>query len=103
MIAISFNQKYEDRVSIFFKNSRLRQIGIEYSFEEEPSNIDQTKKAYWLIKPMHNKQINIVLSTLKELKIIMGIDDLQFCYCYSKKEYFSQYSPDTGIIPWFEV
>lgn len=103
MIAIKFNAIYEDRVSIYFKTLNLKEKGIEYGFEESPSDFEDRFSAYWLIEPRHNKQINIILSALKELKNIMGVEDLMFCYCFSKKEFFTQYTLEAGLIPWFNI
>ena len=102
MIAIAFEPKYEDRVSLFFKHIDLKGKGIEFDFMESPDNLDYSL-AYWLIKPMHNKHINYVLSSLREMKSIMGIEDLTFSYCSSVKEFYTQYNIGYGLTPWFKV
>ena len=103
MIAIRFNPKFEDRVSIFFRQSKEFKR-IEYSFEEDPFVFGSEKElCYWILKPIDNKQINAILSELKDMKCIMGIEDLMFSYCFSMKEYFRQYDDQSRNIPWFDV
>lgn len=102
MIAIAFESKYEDRVSLFFRHIDLKNKGIEYDFMDSPSDLEPTL-AYWIIKPRHNKHINYILSSLKEMKSIMGIDGLTFSYCSSVKEFYTQYNIEHGLTPWFEV
>lgn len=102
MIAISFSPIYEDRVSMFLKHSNFTKMGIDFSFEEEPGNLSKDR-CYWLIKPKLNKHINYIFSLLREMKNIMGVEDLEFCYCSSMKEYFNQYNPLCGSINWFRI
>lgn len=104
MIAISFSPIYEDRVSIFFKNSNLKALGITYEFKDTPSGMDE-RKCYWIIKYQHSRQVNEILSSLREMKNIMGIDDIEFSYYYNMKEYYTQYTDlYTGqSIPWFKI
>lgn len=102
MIAIAFEPKYEDRISLYFKHIELKNKGIDYDFKESPSDLDQNL-AYWLIKPRHNKHINYILSSLKEMKSIMGIEEILFSYCSSEKEFYTQYNIDYVLTPWFKV
>lgn len=102
MIAIAFEPKYEDRVSLFFKHIDLKEKGIDYDFKESPNDLEPNL-AYWLIKPRHNKHINYILSSLREMKSIMGIENIEFSYCSSDKEFYTQYNIGYGLIPWFKV
>ena len=103
MIAIRFKPCFEDRVNIYLKQSRIKKLQIEYSFEETPSVFgDENRLAYWILKPRHNRQINIILSELKNVKSIMGVEDLQFQYVNSMKEYYNQFADD-NIINWFDI
>lgn len=104
MIAIRFSPIYEDRVSIYLKNSKLKEVGVEYKFEDSPSvQCDEARLCYWIIKPLRNEQINLVFSILDDMKSIMGIEKLEFQYCCSMREYFLQYNNKYGSIRWFEV
>lgn len=104
MIAIKFSPIYEDRVSIFLKNSNLKILGITYDFKDAPSGIDE-RACFWIFKYNHSRQVNVILSKLRELKDIMGVEDLEFSYCYNEKEYYTQYSVDYGCITicWFKI
>lgn len=102
MIAIKFNPIYEDRVSIYLKNSNLKQIGVTYDFKENPSGEDD-KYCFWLFKFQHPKQVNSILYTLKELKCIMGVDNLEFSHCYNEKEFYCQYSQYEVPVSWFKI
>jgi hypothetical protein len=103
MIAIKFSPQYEDRVGIYLKNSNLKSLGVKWNFKETPG-IDAEHQCFWLIEYKHSKLVNTVLSELKEMKQIMGVLDLQFQYCYSEKEFYTQYST-TGnrCINWFAI
>lgn len=101
MIAIKFSPIYEDRVSIFLKNTNLKDLGVTWYFKEEPYSLDK-KYCFWIIDYKNSRHVNTILSSLREMKEIMGIDDLEFSYCYNEKEYYSQYC-DGGLIPWFKV
>lgn len=102
MIVISFSAKYEDRVSIYLKNTAFKEEGIQFSFEEHPEGSNNSK-CCWILKPRFNKDINYILSSLREMKMIMGVDDLEFSYCSSLKEFFTQYNSRYGSVPWFKV
>lgn len=103
MIAIKFSPVYEDRVSIYLKNSKLKASGVTYDFKDTPSGQDD-KQAYWLFNYRHSKQVNLILSELKELKLIMGVQDLEFSYCYNEKEFYTQYSEHNyTLINWFKI
>src|SRR5690606_35809505 len=99
---IAFEPKYEDRVSLFFKHIDLKGKGIEYEFMDSPSDLEPIL-AYWLIKPRHNKHINYILSSLKEMNSTLGIEDITFSYCSSVKEFYTQYSMVYGSTQWFKV
>lgn len=101
MIAIKFSPIYEDRISIYLKNSEIKNSGITYDFKDCPLNQDQ-RLCYWLFTIPHNKLNNKLMSHLVEMKQIMGIHDLQFCYCYNEKEFYAQYS-EYGSIIWFHI
>ena len=104
MIAIKFSPKYEDRVSIYLKNSNLKNIGVTWDFKETPSVIENNHLCYWLIDYKDSKIVNLLLSELKEMKEIMGIHDLYFQYCYSDKEFYCQYnSLSNRTIEWFKI
>mgnify|MGYP006434785257 CR=1 FL=1 len=103
MIAIKFSPKYEDRVSIFLKNTKLKIHGIEWDFKETPG-IEDKHLCYWLIDYKRAIFVNTVLSTLREMKNIMGIEDLEFQYCYNLKEFYTQSNEYTGFSnEWFKV
>lgn len=103
MIAIRFKPCFEDRVSIYLNQSRIKKLGIKYSYEEVPSVFgDENRLCYWILRPTRNNQINIILSELKEIKSIMGVHDLQFQYVGSMKEYYNQFADDS-IINWFDI
>jgi len=103
MIAIKFSPKYEDRVSLFLRNSNLKRHGITWDFKDVPSG-QENHLCYWLIDYKHSKLVNTVLSELKEMKQIMGVHDLQFQYCHSQKEFYTQTnSSSMRSINWFEV
>jgi len=102
MIAIQFSPVYEDRVSIYLKQSGLKNIGVTYEFRDTPGQ-ENERNCFWVFKYDHSKQVNPILSSLKEMKSIMGIDDLKFCHCYNDKEYYNQYSAIHGSIPWFNL
>lgn len=104
MIAISFSPIYEDRVSIFLKNSNLKALGITYEFTDTPSCMEE-RKCYWIFKYQHSRQVNTILSSLLELKSIMGVDDMEFSYYYNMKEYYTQCNDayGGGSIPWFKI
>jgi hypothetical protein len=103
MIAIKFSPIYEDRVSIYLKNSRVKERGITYDFKESPG-LEDEKKCFWLFDYKHSKQVNLILSELKELKEIMGIQDLEFSYCHNEKEFYTQYSDYSYTsVSWFKI
>lgn len=102
MIAIKFSPIYEDRVSIYFKNSNLKQIGITYDFKDAPSG-EEERNCFWLFKYNHAKQVASILYALKELKSIMGVEDLEFSHCYNEKEFYCQYSQYMTPVSWFKV
>jgi len=103
MIAIKFSPQYEDRVGIYLKNSNLKSLGVEWDFKETP-DVDFENQCFWLIDYKHPKLVNTILSELREMKQIMGVLDLQFQYCYSEKEYYTQYSTiGDRCINWFVV
>ena len=101
MIAIRFSPIYEDRVSIYLKSSNIKIYGITYDFTDTPG-IENDRNCYWLFKYQHAKHVNLLLSLLKEMKSVMGIDDLEFSYCYNEKEFYLQYSEEY-LISWFKV
>lgn len=104
MIAIRFSPIYEDRVSVYLKHIKLRELGVEYNFEDIPSvQCNEDKLCYWILKPLRNEQINLVFSILDEMKSIMGIEKLEFQYCCSMREYFLQYNNKYGSLRWFKV
>ena len=103
MIAIKFSPKYEDRVSLFLRNSNLKKHGITWDFKDVPSG-QENHLCYWLIDYKHSKLVNTVLSELKEMKQIMGVHDLQFQYCYGEKEFYTQYNEiGQRSLIWFVV
>nr|WP_315173636.1 hypothetical protein [uncultured Flavobacterium sp.] len=104
MIAIQFSPIYEDRVSIYLKNSNLKTLGITYYFKDAPYGIEE-RNCFWLFTYKHSKQVNVILSALKELKEIMGVENLTFSYCYNEKEYYTQQPEIYGgpSICWFKV
>jgi len=102
MIAIKFSPKYEDRVGIFLKQSKLKNNDITYNFKDTPSG-EHDFLCYWLFTYNHSKQVNIVLNALKEMKSLMGVDDLEFQYCHNEKEFYCQYDHKMGSIPWFKI
>lgn len=103
MIAIKFSPIYEDRISIYLKNSKLKASGVTYDFKDTPSEQDD-KQCYWLFYYLHSKQVNLILSELKELKLIMGVQDLEFSYCYNEKEFYTQYSEHNYTpVNWFKI
>lgn len=101
MISIKFSPKYEDRVSIFLKNSALKNQGITYDFKETPQG-EYDFMCYWLFDYPTGKSVNTILRDLVEMKNIMGVDDLQLQYVHSEKEFYTQYN-EGGSIPWFKV
>ena len=103
MITIKFSPKFEDRVSIFLKNAvHLKSHGIEYNFKETPQG-EFDYLCYWLFDYPTGKQVNIILRALVEMKEIMGVDDLQFQYVHSEKEFYTQITQFEGSIPWFKL
>lgn len=103
MIAIKFSPKYEDRVSIFLRNEqKLKTYGINYTFKDTPSG-EHDFLCYWLFEYFHSKQVNVILSALKDLKSIMGVEDLEFQYCHNEKEFYCQYDNNLDSIHWFKV
>lgn len=102
MIAIQFSPIYEDRVSIYLKNSNLKQLDVTYEFKDTPSGANE-RNCFWILKYQHSKQVNIILSELVEMKSIMGVENLKFSYCYNEKEFYCQYSENGGSINWFDV
>ena len=103
MIAIKFSPKYEDRVGIFLRTQeKLKTLGITHKFKDTPSG-EHDFLCYWLFEYMHSKHLNVILNTLKELKSIMGVDDLEFQYCHNEKEFYCQYNESYGSIPWFKI
>lgn len=104
MIAIRFSPIYEDRVSIFLKQSRLKNLGIEYKYEDSPFVFGHEERlCYWIIEPKHNSQINLVFSELIEMKSTMGIENIEFQYADSMKEYFTQANRNSCSLHWFKV
>jgi hypothetical protein len=104
MIVIKFSVRYEDRVNLYLKSSILKKHGITWDFKENPTVVDFQNQCYWLIDYKHSKLVNTVLSELKEMKQIMGVHDLQFQYCHSQKEFYTQTnSSSMRSINWFEV
>ena len=101
MIAIKFSPKYEDRVSIYLKNSVLKQSGVEYKFTDTPTG-EEKNMCYWLFTIPSNKLITLVLNSLVEMKEIMGVDDLKFSYCYNELEFYTQCS-EYGSTKWFNI
>jgi hypothetical protein len=102
MIAIKFSSIYEDRVNLYLKATNLKEKGVTYNFYDTPSGQEE-KLCYWMFDYRNAKQVNLILTNLIELKAIMGIHDLEFCYCNGLKEFYCQYSNDYGNIPWFKV
>lgn len=102
MIAIKFSPIYEDRVSIYLKNTNLKSLGITYDFKDTPSG-EEERNCYWLFNYQHPKQVNSILFALKELKSIMGVDNLEFSHCYNEKEFYCQYSDLMAPVSWFKV
>lgn len=102
MIAIQFSPIYEDRVSIYLKNSNLKSIGITYDFKDAPSG-ENERNCFWLFKYQHSKQVNSILYALKDLKLIMGVEDLQFSHCCNEKEFYCQFSEYMTPVNWFKV
>lgn len=102
MIAIQFSPVYEDRVSIYLKQSNLKSFGITYDFKDAPT-AQEEKKCFWVFKYSHPKQVALILYALKEMKEIMGIDGLQFSHCYNEKEYYCQYSQYNVPVIWFKI
>ena len=101
MIAIKFSPKYEDRVNIYLKNSGLKNYGVEWNFKDVPL-IEDIHLCYWVFKYNHPKVVNNILSNLREMRQIMGVEDLYFQYCYSDKEFFTQQNNGSSI-EWFKV
>lgn len=102
MIAISFSPIYEDRVSIYLKNSNIKKHGVTYDYKETPQGLDESK-CYWLFDYKHGKLVNALLSELVDMKHIMGIDDLEFSYVNQEKEFYTQYTNQFGSVKWFKV
>lgn len=103
MIAIKFSPKFEDRVSIFLKNSKIKDLGVSYDFKETP-NAEPEYFCYWLFDYNHRKHVNLILSTFQEMISIMGVDDLQFQYVSSEKEFYVQYQTEYhSSIPWCKL
>lgn len=103
MIAINFNPRYEDRLSLMFREHKRNNPNFKYRFISAPFGLDQNK-AYWVIELQHTKQTNAVLRLLKDSKYILGIDDLEFSYAYDEKELYSQTdSVSMRMIEWFKV
>lgn len=102
MIAIKFSPKFEDRVSIFLKNANLKDTGVTYNFKDNPDG-EFEYLCYWLFEYPTSKHVNNLLITLKDMKDIMGVDDLEFQYIHSEKEFFTQVSSFCRSIPWFKV
>jgi hypothetical protein len=103
MIAIKFSPQYEDRVGLFWKHSDLKNLGVEWNLVDLPF-VDFEKQCLWLFEYKHPNFVNTILSNLEQMKVIMGVPDLQFQYCYNRKEFETQLSEREGRnINWFAI
>ena len=103
MIVISFPSKYEDRVSLMFREHKRNNPSFQYDQVEPPHGMNE-RSAYWKIEIRHNRLINSVLSLLRDAKEILGVEEFEFSYAHNDKELYSQCESHTmRAIQWFKI
>jgi hypothetical protein len=106
MIVIKFSPKFEDRFCYFQRANKLEGhafSGVKIEMVSEPTGKEHEHYCYYKISYHHAKQVNPILSWILEFKDIMGVDDLELCFCYNDKEYYSQIDIQNNWFKWLKI